>query len=62
MKDKMIEYLKSELLKKETIYKKIEIERVTLNDRVKQLDQTKKYLDEDINKLKMALSYFGINK
>ena len=62
MKDKMIEYLKSELKDKEIIYKKIEVERITLNDRVKQLDQQKKYLDEDMNKLKMALSYFEIKK
>ena len=62
MKDEMIKYLKSELLEKETIYKKIEIQRVALHDQVKYLDQQKKYLDEDIGKLKMALSYFGIVK
>lgn len=62
MKDEIISYLKDELKNKEAIYKTIEIERVTLNDKVKYLDQQKKFLDEDINRLKTALAYFGIVK
>lgn len=62
MKNELIEYLKKELLEQESIYKKIEIERVALNDKVKYLDQQKKFLNEKITQLKTALAYFGILK